>query len=305
MRVQAEILRRPLGGRGDEIAAHPAARHQVQRRHQPRQQIGRVERGRDGRHDAEMPRRLRQQRHQRQRIVLRRPERALQVELGRAAVIVRHEQRILQQEEIEAGALQRLRQLDLQVWLRPVARAGAAPWLLPAMDAEAVAEKPAEMEGLGISRPAARRMRGPRRCGPSHLLRARRRAQAPARGTERQAPDCHWIGQIGASGSLAARFAASSAQTCRIRPQDGCATAGRLGRGRPAMPIGGSSERTRHAPPKPVRHHRWAPGAGCRQAVPRCDRRASGPRDGIGRGIGAGGGNRTPDIQLGKLTFYL
>ncbi len=69
-----------------------------------------------------MPGRLRNQRHQRQRIVLRRAQCPLEIEIHRdRLVIVRHEQRVLEQQTVEAGAFQRLGQFDLQVGLRPPA----------------------------------------------------------------------------------------------------------------------------------------------------------------------------------------
>ena len=146
MRIEAEILRRPLGRGGDEVAAHPALRHQVQGGDQAGQQVRRVEAGRDRRRDAEMARRLGDQGHQRQGIVLRRAQGTAQIEVHGAAVVVRDEQRILEQQVVEAGPLQRPRQLDMQVGLRPVFGVRAAPGLVPAMHAVAVAEKPAKME---------------------------------------------------------------------------------------------------------------------------------------------------------------
>ena len=127
MRVEAEVLRRALGRRGHEVAAHPALRHQVERGDQAREQIRRIEAGRDRRHEAEPARRLRHQRHQRQRIVLRRPQRTRQVEIHRAAVVVGHEHRILEQQEVEAGALHRPGEIDVNVRLRPVARRRRRP----------------------------------------------------------------------------------------------------------------------------------------------------------------------------------
>jgi hypothetical protein len=95
-----------------------------------------------------MARRLGDQRHQRQWIVLRRPQCTAQIEVHGAAVIIRDEQRILEQQVVEAGPLERLRQFDMQIGLCPVLGIRAAPWLVPAVHAVAVAEKPAKMEWI-------------------------------------------------------------------------------------------------------------------------------------------------------------
>ena len=152
MCLQAEILGSALAGRGDEIAADAALRHQIESGDQPRQQIGRIEAGRDGRHDAEMRRRLGEQRHQRQRIVLRRPQGPGEIELHRAAVAVRHEQRILEQQIVEVGALQRSGHVDVEVGLGPVVAVRAGPCLVPAVHPVAVAQEPTEMKGTGCQR---------------------------------------------------------------------------------------------------------------------------------------------------------
>ena len=149
VRIEAEILRRPLGRGGDEVAAHPALRHQVQGGDQAGQQVRRVEAGRDRRRDAEMARRLGDQRAPAASgSFFGARKRTAQIEVHGAAVIVRDEQRILEQQVVEAGPLQRPRQLDMQVGLRPVLGVRAAPGLVPAVHAVAVAEKPAKMEWI-------------------------------------------------------------------------------------------------------------------------------------------------------------
>jgi hypothetical protein len=75
-----------------------------------------------------------------------------EVELHRAAVVVGHEQRVLEQQVIEAGAFERARQVDMKIGLRPVGTAHAAPLLVPAVHAVAVAEEPTEMKGSGRQR---------------------------------------------------------------------------------------------------------------------------------------------------------
>ena len=93
-----------------------------------------------------MLRRLRDQRNERQRIVLRRAQGSFEIEIHRAAVVIGDEQRVLEQQAVEAGALQRPGQFDVKIGLRPLARIDTRPGLVPAVNAETIAEEPAEME---------------------------------------------------------------------------------------------------------------------------------------------------------------
>ena len=69
--LQAEVLRRPVVMRGDQVDAGPAPRQMVQRGREPGAEIRRVKRRGHGGDDAEPLRRLAEQRDQRHRVGLR------------------------------------------------------------------------------------------------------------------------------------------------------------------------------------------------------------------------------------------
>ena len=112
--VEAEILRRGVLARGDDVPAEPPAGDVVQRRAEPRQHERRIGQRGHRRDDAQPRGRRRDQRGERRRIVLRHLQRVLQRGLGAVAIGLGHHQRVLDHDVVEAGALQRLRHVDVE-----------------------------------------------------------------------------------------------------------------------------------------------------------------------------------------------
>jgi hypothetical protein len=122
--VQPEIARREILRAGDHVPAEAALRQAVHRGTQPRQQKGRIGQRRHRRDHAEMPRRHAHGDRQRHRVMLRHHHAAAQPQLARAAIGLGHHQLVLDHDVIEAGALQRLRHLDIETGHPRAARPG-------------------------------------------------------------------------------------------------------------------------------------------------------------------------------------
>ena len=106
--VVAVVLRRAVVAAGDAVPADAALGDVVERVDQPRQQVRRVFRHRQRRHEAEMLGRLREVGHQHGGIELGRAGGVLQIGVVRALVGVGHVRGILDDHVVEAGALHAL-----------------------------------------------------------------------------------------------------------------------------------------------------------------------------------------------------
>jgi hypothetical protein len=153
--VVAVVLRRAVVAAGDAVPADAAFGDMVERVDQPRQQVRRILRHRQCRHESEMLGRLREIGHQHRRIELGRARGVLQVGVVRALVGIGHVRGILDDDVVEAGALHAARQVDEQVGHHPALDVAARPVAAPALGPVALAQEPGEMERLPHSGPAA------------------------------------------------------------------------------------------------------------------------------------------------------
>jgi hypothetical protein len=142
---QAEILRRPVIVRGNQVQPDAAMRQVVQRRAETGSEKGRVEGGRHRRDDANPAAGLGEQRHQRHRVALRHRRRVAQIPLGGSAERVRHKRPVLDDDIIEARPVEGPDQIEVDVRVHPFRPDEARPGLIPAMDRAAPADKPSKM----------------------------------------------------------------------------------------------------------------------------------------------------------------
>jgi hypothetical protein len=110
--VAAEIARRAVKRRGDDVPADAAIGQMVERRHLAREQIWQLVERSDGDAEAEMPRRRRHGRDRQQRIVGRRLQPFAQGLVGIAAIDVENAERVGNEQTVELPALERLGELD-------------------------------------------------------------------------------------------------------------------------------------------------------------------------------------------------
>ena len=144
--VAPVILRRAVVAAGHAVPADPAFRHVVERIDQPRQQVRRILRHRQGRHDAQVLGRLREIGHQHGGIELGRAGGVFQIGVVRALVGIGHVRRILDDEIVEARPVHASRQVDEQVGHHPARDVAARPVAAPRLGAVALREEPGEME---------------------------------------------------------------------------------------------------------------------------------------------------------------
>ena len=116
----------------------------VERRAETRQHERRIGHGRQGRDHAHFPGGGADQRGQRRRIHLRAHEGVFQIGLGAAAVGVGDHQRVFEHDVVEAGALHRLRHVDVEFAVPGIAVSGER--LVPIVDRGG--HEPAEVEFL-------------------------------------------------------------------------------------------------------------------------------------------------------------
>ena len=131
--VAPVILRGAVVAAGHAVPADAALRHVVERIDQPRQQVRRIFRHRQRRHDRQVLRRLREIGHQHGRIELRRAGGIFQVAVVRALVGIGHVRRILDDEIVEARAIHAFRQVDEQVGHHPARDVRARPVRAPGL----------------------------------------------------------------------------------------------------------------------------------------------------------------------------
>ena len=108
----AEIHRRVVRTPGHHVPSSPPRRHLIERRHQPREQIGRVGIGSECRNDADARGRGHHQTRNHRRVLARHSDAVLQVDLGRPGPALADIGRIFEQHIIEAGPLKCARHID-------------------------------------------------------------------------------------------------------------------------------------------------------------------------------------------------
>ena len=116
---------------GDDVPADPPLGQMIERRHPPRERVGRLEGEIGGDAEAEMFGHRRHRRDQQQRLVRRRLRRVFQRRVGAVAEDVVDAEHVGQEQPVEAAALQRLGQIEpvgqAVIFGRAVARMGPQP----------------------------------------------------------------------------------------------------------------------------------------------------------------------------------
>jgi hypothetical protein len=144
--LETEILRRPVVVCRYEIEANAALGEVIEGRTQTRRQVWRIEARGHGGDNAEMARLIRQERHQRHRIVLWHRIGVVQVPFRRSLVGVRHKGAVFDHHVVEAGTLHCLHEVNIEVGLHVVGADGAGPLLVPGMNGIASANEPAHVK---------------------------------------------------------------------------------------------------------------------------------------------------------------
>lgn len=144
----AEVLRREVGTAGHHVPAGAPARHLVQRADGARHQIGRVGEGGERRHDAEMPRRRHHEGRHHRAFLARHRHAVLEVDVARLLPHLADVDRVLDQEIVEAGALDRPREVEEHLRRAPFLADVPGPLLAPGLDAGALQE-PREVKAVG------------------------------------------------------------------------------------------------------------------------------------------------------------
>jgi len=154
--VETEVLRGAVVVGGHQVQADPPVGQVIERHRQPRGEVGRVERRRQGRHDAETPCRPAEHRRQRHRVELGHCRGVAEIPFRRALVGVGHKRAVFDQQIVKTGAIHGASEVEQQPAVGPIRPDRAGPWLVPGLDGVASAHKPPEMQhpSLPCSTPA-------------------------------------------------------------------------------------------------------------------------------------------------------
>ena len=144
----AVVLGRTVVAAGHAVPADPALGDVVERVDQAGQQVGRVLRHRQRRHEADRPGRHREVRHQHGRVELGRARGVAQVGVVRALVGVGNVRGVLDDHVVEAGTVEAAGKVDEDVRHHPAMDVGSGEVAAPALGAVALGQEPRQVERL-------------------------------------------------------------------------------------------------------------------------------------------------------------